>query len=61
MIILEDGTFYLEKGDKFPLKCPKCGVYIPYSDDIAIFCRTCGHRDCHEEFSNVSYEMAKVQ
>ena len=61
MQIIYDGSLYLEKGERIPLKCPKCGNYVPYSFDVAIVCGACGHRDCHEEFANVTYQMATKQ
>ena len=61
MKVLDDGSGYLEAGEKIPLKCPACGTYIIYSDDIAIVCPSCGHRDSHEEFADVKFVMETKQ
>jgi len=59
--IFEDGTLFVMAGEPFPMKCPNCGTYIPYSDDVAIVCGSCGHRDAQEEFCDAMYEMATKQ
>lgn len=61
MQILSDGSVYVEKGERFPLKCPACGSYIPFRDTVAVTCEKCGHEDAHEEFCDVEYQMATVQ
>jgi hypothetical protein len=63
MKILDDGTVMIEKGERFPFKCPVCGKLIAWQDPEAvseIVC-SCGHQGTPEEFSEVEYELRPVQ
>ena len=62
MIVLDDGSVYLDKGETFPFKCPECGDYTPYVDNIAhIVCNKCGLIGTPEDFSDVRYNLERNQ
>jgi uncharacterized Zn finger protein (UPF0148 family) len=60
MKILEGGSIYIEKGELFPLKCPECGIHLPFRKQESVVCGMCHHRGCIEDFSNVTYEMETI-
>ena len=60
MIDLGDGHFYLEKGEKFPYKCPKCGKLIAwFQTNLEITCAECGHRGTHEDFGDIEFKLRR--
>lgn len=61
MIVLEDGSVYLAKGERFPMKCPHCTAFIPYQNGLSATCPKCGHEDCAEEFCNAEFVSRPVQ
>ena len=60
MEILADGSVYLEKGEKMPRKCPVCGAYIVYAEEVVEVECVCGHHGAAAEFEDVEYEMRPV-
>lgn len=44
MIVHDDGSFYLEKGETIPFACPECGWPKQYADNPppAMTCDHCG-------------------
>ena len=60
MIDLGDGNFYLEKGERFPYKCPQCGKLIAYfRTELPVTCSDCGHTGSAEDFGDAEYEIRR--
>lgn len=64
MIQNSDGTFYLQKGERFPFKCPECNCYIEYTEKLlipnVIKCLNCLYEGDVEEFSEVKYDLSII-
>jgi len=41
MKILGDGRIFLEKGEQFPMVCPKCTGYVEFTDAPVVKCPHC--------------------
>ena len=55
-----NGNIYLSKGEKFPRKCPKCEVLIPFIEGVEWIICKCGYEAVAEEFEDVQYELKPV-
>lgn len=55
MIKCDDGMIWIEKGERFPFKCPECGNYIEWHPMPTVKCEACGCMGTPVEFSNVHY------
>lgn len=60
MIIYEDGTLYLERGETIPYRCP-CGTYIQTREE-EFDCDSCGRHLLAEDLKEAqTYEFRPVQ
>jgi len=50
MKILGDGRIFLEKGEQFPMVCPKCTRYIEFTDAPVVKCPHCKYTGPHDKF-----------
>lgn len=54
MHVLKDGSFRVEKGERFPFICPKCMTAIPYAGNLAMVkCPRCQYIGMADEFSKM--------
>ena len=58
MIIHEDGSFYLSKGETFPVTCPACGWPKPYDEDAPddIKCDHCGRTSARSAWEDAVFK-----
>jgi hypothetical protein len=55
-----NGDVYVQKGERFPRKCPKCKATIPFIEGVEWIICKCGHEGLTEEFEDVVYELRPV-
>lgn len=59
MKTLEDGSIYLEKGERVPYKCPRCRRVIPFFETTDVIRCRCGFEGEVEDFSETEYRIQK--
>lgn len=52
MIVYDDGTFWLDAGERIPFICPNCHFPVPFDASLVeVKCGRCGNTGTPEDFS----------